>query len=153
MFLQLIFHCLEPAVTSHTWDQQLPVALLRYGKISSGKIDGELFIRTMGRTGAAAGPILKLTRLDIQKAQYASNRIVIFPGSPMERASRVIGNLFHVLAPFSKALKISLTSFFPPQNFDGSSLIFPLRYIFHPKAASLKKSFVLDLNWRMRLSS
>jgi hypothetical protein len=91
-------------------------------------------------------------KLDIEEVQYATNRIVIFPGSPMERASRVIGNLFHLLSPFSKALKISLISL-PPPNFDGKSLIFPLRYIFNPRAASLKKSRVLDLNWRMRLSS
>ena len=145
MLLQLTFHCLESTVTSHAWDQQLPVALLRNGKISSGQIDGELFIRTVGRTGAAAGRILEFARMDIEKAQYPSSRIVIFPGSSMERTSRVIGNLFHVLAPFSKELKISLISF-PPPNFDGRSLIFPLRYIFNPKAASLKKSRVLDLN-------
>ena len=152
MLLHLIFSHLEPAVACDTRDQQLPVALLRDGKVASGQIDGELFIRAVGRTGAAAGPVLQLTSLDIEEAQDASNRIVVFPGRPMQRASRIVGNLFHVLAPFSKALKISLISF-PPPNLDGKSLIFPLRYIFNPKAASLKKSLVLDLNCRMRLSS
>src|SRR3990170_2695489 len=56
------------------------------------------------------------------------------------------------LSLFSKALNISLISF-PPPNLEGKSLIFPLRYICHPRPASLKKSRVFNLNWRIRLSS
>jgi hypothetical protein len=104
MFLGLFLSPFESAVTGDAWDKKLPVALLCDGKISGGKVDRQLLVRAVGRTGTAAGPIFQFMELDIEEVRYAPNRIVIFPGSPMEGASRIVRNFFHLLSPFSKEL-------------------------------------------------
>jgi hypothetical protein len=57
VFLDLFFRNLKTAVTGHAGNEQLPLALLCNGKVAGGEVDGQLFIRAVGRTGAATGPI------------------------------------------------------------------------------------------------
>jgi hypothetical protein len=48
MFLDFLFHCFESAVAGHARNQQLTIALLCNGKITSGQLDRQLFIRAVG---------------------------------------------------------------------------------------------------------
>jgi hypothetical protein len=102
MFLELFLGPFESAVTGHAWDKKFPIALLCNSKISGSEVDRQFLIRAVGRTGTAAGPVFQFMELDIEEVRYASNRIVIFPSSPMEGASGIIGNFFHLLSPFSR---------------------------------------------------
>jgi hypothetical protein len=101
MFLEFFLGPFESTVTGHAWDKKFPIALLCNGKISGSEVDRQFLIRTVGRTGTATGPVFQLMELDIEEIRYASNRIVIFPCSPMEGASWIIRNFFHLLSPFS----------------------------------------------------
>jgi hypothetical protein len=107
VFLDLLFHCLEPAVAGHARNQQRTIALFGDGKISSSQFDGELLIGAMCRARTATGPIVQLMELDIEKFRDAPDRIIILPRGSMKGASRIIRNFFHLLAPLSKVLKIS----------------------------------------------
>jgi hypothetical protein len=67
VFLDLFFHRFESAVAGHARNQQLSIALLCDGKISSGQLDGQLFLRAVGRACTATGPVLQLLELDIEE--------------------------------------------------------------------------------------
>jgi hypothetical protein len=73
MFLGLFFSPFKTAVTGHTWDQQVPITFFCDGKIPSSQVNGQFFIRTMGRTRSATSPIIQLVKLDIKEVRYTSN--------------------------------------------------------------------------------
>jgi hypothetical protein len=68
MVFGFFFGHLEPVVAGDAGDQQLPIVFFRDAQISGRKGEGQGFIRTVGGTCTATGPIFELMESDLEKA-------------------------------------------------------------------------------------
>jgi hypothetical protein len=67
MILDFFFRHLEPVIACDAGDQQFQVAPLRNRQISGREGHSQGFIRTMGGTRTAAGPVLEFMESDIEE--------------------------------------------------------------------------------------
>jgi len=67
MILDFLFRNLEPVIAGDAGDQQFPIVPLRNRQISGREGHRQGFVRTMGGTRTAAGPVIELMESDIKE--------------------------------------------------------------------------------------
>jgi hypothetical protein len=96
MILNFLLYDLQSVVAGHAGDEEIPVSVfLSNGQVSSGKVQGQLFIGAVSRAGTAAGPVLQFVKLEVKEVRYPTDRFVVFPGGPVKGTTRIVGNGFH----------------------------------------------------------
>jgi hypothetical protein len=106
VLLELFVGVLEPLETGGTRDKHVLPDSLSDQHVARRESDGQLVVEKVGRRSAAAIPVGKLQKADLERLADRPNTPVVLGGHAMERTAGIVRD-FHHAAPFVTWRRVS----------------------------------------------